>query len=154
MKTTTLTAILMLLSLWGEAQQYSQYPMNMPTSAGEFRIDILRPRSHIMGVEEPKYIKIGILEVDEETGQAYLKDCYEHPDTIEPRGAVNYIAYGKQNDRVEVDRARKLAREYTDSLILLSIGYCINSDGHFAYLIPRKPSEQDFIKWNYSRHKK
>lgn len=79
--------------------------------------------------------KIGSITIDDVTAKKYFADCYLRPDTISAEQEYGLPSeWGVEENRKIRDRNAELERR--------SIGMCRG-----RFLIPRKPSEIDFIKW-------
>ena len=88
--------------------------------------------------------KIGELTIDKETFTKYILDCYRQPDTLRSKSFYDYIDCNSCSvPQTSIDRFKVVAEEYNSYLEKNKIGMCC----YGKYLIPRKPTEADFIKW-------
>lgn len=100
----------------------------------------------LIAVSLAAQIKIGDITVDSVTGRKYLIDCYEHPDTVTLRDEYDYInrCNGCSYQISSLDRFKQMALDYNQWVYKINIGQVGG-----RYLIPRKPSEIDYIRWLY-----
>jgi hypothetical protein len=95
-------------------------------------------------------IKIGNITIDNRTAEKYFLYCYSHPDTVCERNAYSYLPCENCIIRGDdFDKAKALADSFNEQLHRDAISE-YKGDGWEIpkrFLVPRKPSEVDFIKW-------
>lgn len=91
--------------------------------------------------------KIGNITLTDSLFKAYIFDCYKHPDSVKSM-EYSYSHPGFYEITESMQRHDKEADLFNEYLEKNNIG---TVKGY--YLIPRKPSEIDFIKWFNKKHK-
>lgn len=126
--------------------------------------------------------KIGSITIDSETFKDYMADCYIHPDTVKDINPYEGLCDGCLIDANVQDERERRAKDFNNnlrknnvgivtdtvyfqvgvdtlyttsgskitSILKHDAGYYVNYNG---YLMPRSPSEQDFIKWYNTKTK-
>lgn len=80
--------------------------------------------------------KIGNITLSDSEAKAYFLDCYNRPDTIPTKSQNDFSCTNCSRPMAEFDRAKKIEQVPAGSY-----------KEERGYLIPRKPSEIDFIRW-------
>lgn len=91
--------------------------------------------------------KIGELTVDAATFTKYLLDCYNRPDTLSERSFYDYIEMNQPTHQSTIDRFKQISMDYNTELQKSAIKKLKYECCSERYVVPRKPTEADFIKW-------
>lgn len=143
-----ITTLFVLLSIYGYSQKtcdtiIPKLPMGNNTTCRQ--------------IKPP--MKIGNIEIDGETAASYLLDCYERPDTIkeiilwwsEPVVTKKLPVKNTNPTGFQSGRSGQIMRSISNEEKKLSIGSGTLDSGESYVLIPRHPSEIDYIKWLHNR---
>lgn len=103
-------------------------------------------------------IKFGDISVDQKLAKEYFADLYTHPDTIIEKSYEDYLGNNGYYTREEYNEAKLKAAEFNKNLEKFNLGIFIDStcihthNFSIKYIMPRKPSEEDFVRW-YMKYK-
>jgi len=100
--------------------------------------------------------KIGNITIPDSEAQRYFLDCYRHPDTVYEKtesdgviihwNAEHTAGYGDPESRKQSEARKQRVDAYNADLRRIAIAKYGDSIPQ-KWLVARKPSEIDFIKW-------
>lgn len=117
----------------------------------------------ITAVRNIPHLKVGEIEVPYDEFQSYLKDCYEHPDTISLRilspSDTYHVGYGYDTqshkfvfplENLEYnDSIRRISIRQYNPHQYASVDEMIHTFHMIYYLVPRTPMASDYLKWKF-----